>query len=255
METKELAAISIAVGFGLLICLSLFLYHKLSSAIARLKKDVIRHADNTIAQVDALLAIYCDIRPDHGFPPTRGWAASPDFLRHLSQFISTKSPKTIVECGSGVSTLILAACLKKQGKGKLYSLDHNSEFAEKTRQLLNQHDLSDWATVVHAPLKKIEFDAWNGKWYDTSSIPSDLNIDMLVVDGPPENVAKFARYPAVPVFQRQFNTGCIILVDDADREDEQETIDRWKKYNRCLVSIPYLSAEKGIHGFILHDSE
>jgi len=93
MKIETLAVISIAAGFGILICLSLFLYHKLSYAITQLKKDVIRHADNTIAQVDALLAIYCDIRPYHGFPPTRGWAASPDFLRHLSQFVSTKNPE------------------------------------------------------------------------------------------------------------------------------------------------------------------
>ena len=45
----------------------------------------------------------------------------------LSIIFSIK-PDTILELGSGVSTIISAYCLKKIGNGKIISLDHEKEY-------------------------------------------------------------------------------------------------------------------------------
>ena len=222
------------------------LYHKLSFAIDRISKQNDKLADNTISQIESLLALYAELNPIHGLLPTRGWVASPDFLRYLTQFAIERKPKVVVECSSGMSTLVLAASLKRQGHGKVFSLEHDPLFAEKTRQLIDQHELTDWARVIDAPLTSVEVEGWSGDWYDTSGLPADISIDMLVVDGPPADTAPMARFPALPRFAPFMSSTGIVVLDDAVRSDEQQIVERWQKNYGDYHTLSYLKAEKGI---------
>lgn len=227
------------------------MYHKLSLAIDRLGKQSTKQANNVITQIEALLALYAEIRPSHGLPPTRGWAASPDFLRLLTKFVLESHPKSVVECSSGLSTLVLAACLKMRGDGHVFSLEHDPEFAEKTRNLIQLHGLETWATVIDAPLKELSLPGWRGQWYDIAGLPPDVVIDMLVIDGPPHTTAHMARYPALPVMINRMKPGTIVLLDDADRDSEQKAGALWQRDLPNFAVIHGLKAEKGVLGLRL----
>ena len=82
----EIIVLSGVLLVGGLYVVVYLMYHKLSLAISRLAKQTNKQADNVISQIEALLALYAEIRPAHGLPPTRGWAASPDFLRLLTKY-------------------------------------------------------------------------------------------------------------------------------------------------------------------------
>ncbi len=243
LETIALLAAALVGGLYVAACL---IYYKLSWAICRLERQTTNQANNVISQIEALLSLYAEIRPTHGLPPTRGWAASPDFLRLLTRFVSETQPMTVVECSSGLSTLVLAACMRSQGQGHVYSLEHEPEFAAKTRDLIRLHDLGEWATIVDAPLQELSLPNWEGPWYDTTGLPSDIAIDMLVIDGPPQSTAPLARYPALPVLGKRMRPGGIVLLDDADRADERLITAAWKKECPSLSDIPFVSAEKGV---------
>src|SRR5207244_4204311 len=104
-------------------------------------------------------------------------------------------PRIVLECGSGVSTVVCARMLQLGGSGHVYSLEHDATFAEQTRALLSRHGLSNWATVVDASLDQTT----DPPWYSENAIPKEaVNIELFVVDGPPANVAHLARYPALP---------------------------------------------------------
>ena len=60
--------------------------------------------------------------------------------------------REVVECGSGVSTVVLARALREVG-GRLYSLEHDLAWAERTRSLLDDEGLDRFARVVDAPLR------------------------------------------------------------------------------------------------------
>lgn len=173
----------------------------------------------------------------------RGWAGSPDFLLKTAEEALRRKPQTVMECSSGVSTVVLARCLQLNGSGHVYSLENSPEFAVKTRALLEQHGLADWVTVLDAPLVT---KSTQTPWYDESVIPAELMaIDMLVVDGPPASTAPLARYPALPRLYPRMAANCTVMLDDADRSDEVELLRRWQQ-EFSEFEQTHLACEKGL---------
>ncbi|WP_338762122.1 class I SAM-dependent methyltransferase [Massilia sp. METH4] len=187
------------------------------------------HRDNAglFRQLEALQGLYTDLGLSHSLPDTRGWAASPDFLLELTRHAQAEKPRTIVECSSGTSTLVLARCMQINGSGKVYSLEHDAAYARQTRQQLERHGLSAWAEVLDAPLAPQEFSGAIWPWYATDGLPRELEIDMLVIDGPPQATRSLARYPAGPALFGRLSAGAAVFLDDARRPDEQQILRRW----------------------------
>lgn len=159
-----------------------------------------------------------------------GWAITASFLDRLVREIYLREPSLIVECGSGSSTIVAAACLRDLGQGRVVSLDHDEHYAQRTRALLALHDLDEWATVVTAPLRPYTLHGEEWLWYDFDvSAHVDQSIDMLVVDGPPEATRPLARYPAVPLLAFQFADDVFVILDDGDRADEEVIAHRWQE--------------------------
>lgn len=73
-----------------------------------------------------------------------GWAASAEFLAEPHATIISKKPKFIFEIGSGVSTVIQGAALRQLGSGKSFSLEHLSEFQDKTNKKLSEFGVQDF---------------------------------------------------------------------------------------------------------------
>lgn len=179
-------------------------------------------------QLEALLGLYVELDLKKSLPATRGWAASPDFLLQLATHTLCHRPACVVECSSGASTLVLARCLQRLGHGKVYSLEHDPHYAEQTRQLLERHGLSAWAMVLDAPLKPhwIKDEAWH--WYALEALPPALEVDLLVIDGPPAATRPLARYPAGPLLFPMLKPGASVFLDDAARSEEQAILARWQ---------------------------
>jgi predicted O-methyltransferase YrrM len=246
METLALLGFA-ALALLVLLCVAVFAcYHKIRQVHLKAFADqrlAGERLDNLFTQVESLLALYSDLKPAMGLPSTRGWAGSPDFLRHVARVATAQRPVNIVECSSGTSTVVLARVVQLNGVGHVYSLEHQPLWAQKTRDELAPQGLSAFATVLDAPLREHRLGNTMHKWYDTAGLPPQ--IDMLVVDGPPQDTQAQARYPAVPVLLSRLTPGARVLLDDAARADERSTVQRWQK-EFGLVIDQELSAEKGI---------
>ncbi len=177
-------------------------------------------------------------------PPLFGaWAIAPDFGRILLDHLRRR-PAVVVECGSGASTLVIASALAANGRGKLYSLDHDSAFAEQTRSLLADRGLSDRAEVITTPLARQTFETTEVPWYDTKCIPDfpDL-IDLLVIDGPPPT-EPLSRWPALHAFYPQLSPQACVLLDDGRRRSERRTALLWAAAFPDLA-LHWIDTEKG----------
>lgn len=231
-----------------------WVYHRLSGMAQTLRAELREQVDRQFSQIEGLLAMYARQGGLVAYPATRNWAASPDILHAAILHVQQKEPRLVIECSSGVSTLVLANQMRVQGHGRVISLENSAEYADKTRAQLRAHGLQDWAEVVHAPLKRQSFGDWNGEWYDLSVLPIGLKADLLVIDGPPSTTAPLARYPALPALKSLLSEGAAIMLDDAARPDEQLIVLRWLSENAGLVQVRAMSCEKGMAMLIMPSS-
>lgn len=161
------------------------------------------------------------------------WSIAPEFAWWLYQHVVAERPEKIIELGSGTSTLVIAAALKRLGAGRFLSFEHDHVYLEKTRALLQACDLQDHVELLYAPLEKLEFDDQSYRWYD---LPYDLidhmvghkQLDLLLIDGPPAATNRHARYPAMVRLRDYCSESALVLLDDADRAEEQEILARWE---------------------------
>ncbi len=235
-----------AATIGLLL-LCAYILHKVRNMhllVHAMRDDSRQEHAALFRQLEALQGLYVSLGLRRALPVTRGWAASPDFLQELTAHALDQKPKCVVECSSGTSTLVLARCMQINGAGKVYSLEHDPDYARNTRRQLELHGLADWATVIDAPLLAQTFGGREQPWYDYSRLPPGLPIDMVVIDGPPQATSDAARYPAGPILFPRVTPGAAIFLDDAKRPGEQTALQRWAAEFPEL-EITSLPCEKG----------
>lgn len=176
-------------------------------------------------------------------PYTPDWSADPDFICLIVEHALQAKPESIVECSSGLTTLVLARCCQLNRKGKVISLENGDEYAEQTQQQLREFGLEEYAQVIHAPLQSHIIDSNDYEWYSLESFPEVL-IDMLVIDGPPGFIQKHSRYPALPLLFEQLSNQGKVFLDDAARDDEKELVALWLDEYPGL-DHQYLEFERG----------
>ena len=141
-------------------------------------------------ETEALFSTFRFLEIRAPFPPMMGYACYPDYANVIIREILRRKPQVVVELGSGVSTLVSAYCLEKQGTGRTISLDHEEEFASVTRQHLAMHGLDDVATVRNAPIVDVDLNGAKWRWYDPAQLADVQAIDLPIVDGPPASVRR-----------------------------------------------------------------
>ncbi len=166
---------------------------------------------------------------DRPMPSLGGWAATVPTISLLTDTIlHTPSVRTIVECGSGGSTVWSALALARRGTGgHVYSLDHEEVFAAQTREFLAMHEVDALATVLDHPLVPTTVGGATSPWYDVTALADVGEIDLLFVDGPPVTTSDHAREPAYPVFAERLSDGALVVLDDTDRAVERSIVERW----------------------------
>ncbi len=134
--------------------------------------------------------------------------------------------RVVVECGSGVSTVVLARLLRQLGSaGTVTSLEHDAAWAHLVSGFLHREGLDGIATVLHAPL------AGDPPWYAGEVVAAlPLGVDLLVVDGPPafEPGHGARRQPALSRLEDRLQPDATIVVDDVERPGEQAVVADWE---------------------------
>lgn len=104
---------------------------------------------------------------------------------HLYDYVRRHRPREILECGTGVSTLILAqAVLDNEAddgiKGRITSMEESSHWYQLASQLLPECYRSV-VDIVHSPKVEDHYSLFHGVRYE--EIP-ELDYDLVFVDGP-----------------------------------------------------------------------
>jgi predicted O-methyltransferase YrrM len=218
---------------------------EVSDAIHRAQRAAERGATSTqratTREVEAVVQLFQDFTPRAPMPSSGDYALNPTDLLGLLHLIRTRRPRLVLELGSGTSSVWIAYALESTG-GRLVSLDHDPEYAGRTRALLAAHGLTATAEVREAPLTALSIDDKSFQWYDVAAVADLDGIDLLLVDGPPAATGRDARYPALRVIEPKLAATATVVCDDANRRDEQAAVLRWTQ------SIPGLTREPELLG-------
>ncbi|PRY59060.1 class I SAM-dependent methyltransferase [Glycomyces artemisiae] len=196
-------------------------------SIPRMTRRLVREWNRIVyAEVEDLTALYRDIEPDRALPQMHGWSAGADLARYLYCEVAEAGRSSVLECGSGTTTVILAYAFRARGHGRVVSLEHDPRFAAATRRMIEERGLGEWAEVVDAPLADAVVGDAVWPWYDLDAVPEGP-FDLLLVDGPPASVGSEARYPAVPLLLDRLAKDALVVLDDTRRPDERAIGERW----------------------------
>ncbi|MBA3584816.1 MAG: class I SAM-dependent methyltransferase [Gemmatimonadetes bacterium] len=149
------------------------------------------------------------------------WCGRGEFLADcINQAITSRG--AILECGSGLSTILVGAIAKKR-KQKPFALEHLPQWADRVQKCLDRYHVNS-VTLCSTPL--IDYGGFH--WYHTSRESLPGNFGLVICDGPPGGTMG-GRYGLVPVMRGRLTPGCIILLDDALRDEELAVARRWEE--------------------------
>jgi hypothetical protein len=147
------------------------------------------------------------------------WSAGAPFLSAMLDWLPQTSG-AIAECGSGLSTLVLASAASRLGR-RVHSFEHDRDWAACIARDLPAR-LRPSVELNVTPIKSYgEFD-----WYSLEAVRAPTAIGFVVCDGPP-GTTRGGRYGLAPVLRSHLAPGCIVLLDDTQRPSEREILGRW----------------------------
>ena len=107
-----------------------------------------------------------------------------DYLAIYS-YIRKNKPKSILECGTGVSTIVMAHALVENEKegvlGKIISMESIDEYYEMAKKIMPDH-FAPYVDLKLSPLIEDYYSIYRGIRY--RDIPMDREYDFLFIDGP-----------------------------------------------------------------------
>ena len=135
--------------------------------------------------------------------------------------------KSVLEFGSGISTILLSR-FAKEYKFKLVSIESDLNWMGIVKSNIDSKNKN--ITIIHAPIKNLKLDEKKYNWYCIDTIKNHLNddkLDVMIVDGPSGKLNDLARYPALPIMQKYFDDDYSIFLDDIHRLQEKRIAQDW----------------------------
>jgi predicted O-methyltransferase YrrM len=176
----------------------------------------------------------------------RGTVA-PDLANFLVQSVLLRRPERLLECGAGVSTRVLAECLRLVGRGRLVTLEHDRYWVDQVRSALEAARLGDLVDIRLAPLGPVSVEGRELTWYTGVEFRDIGPLDLVLVDGPPgtrpsDPGREAALYALFPLMKR----GSLLFMDDGNRPGEKMAVERWKARYGDAVRTELLDLKKGL---------
>jgi predicted O-methyltransferase YrrM len=148
-----------------------------------------------------------------------GYSAREEYLAAcIDEALRSDGP--ILECGSGISTLLVGHIATKR-RQRYWALEHLPEWAARVRRYLDRYSV-DSVIVCTTPLHAYG----SFSWYKPPLAAMPQSLHLVICDGPP-GATMGGRYGFVPILRERLRPGCVILLDDAEREEERIIATRW----------------------------
>ena len=192
-----------------------------------------------------------EIDIDFGFLPWTRAAMRPSTIIHILNEIFINERRSIIEFGSGISTLYLAWAAKKLN-ARVLSIEENADWSQKVWDLLEQNQLQGSCTVQAVQRCDVTMPGYSCHWYDIDRVKQVIgktHFDLVIVDGPTayQKGWEKARRPAVDLLQGNLTESYAIFLDDAMRPGERQILEAWEASLGLKASLEPVA---GGHAFL-----
>lgn len=172
-------------------------------------------------------------------------AVAPRALAVLCNEVVIHKRRNLLECGCGISTLVLGELLDSLG-GRVTTIDDDENWLSIVREMTSHLNNIDF---IHAPLRQQTVDGASSEWYDRSIVESAIKgrkFDMVFVDGPKAKKKPFARQPSFAMIKEFLDEDFALFLDDADRIAERRIAQQWAENFRCSLNLTGYKADLAI---------
>jgi hypothetical protein len=166
-------------------------------------------------------------------------------LEFLDSRVAQSRPRAILEFGSGVSTVVLAARVASiygEDRLRVFSIDESDTYLHETWQMLDAAGLAESAGLAHRRVRDQVVCGRRTQCYDLD--PDFLTAflqttpDFLLIDGPSGGGNR--RFGTLPLVVDHVARPCTFFLDDALRGDEIAVASLWQKVMGAELGCAHL---------------
>lgn len=189
-----------------------------------IRNDIKNRSYEAIQDEEFLKALINDVIKDpSAMYLFSSWSISPASLYWLYKEIGQGPTTSILEFGSGLSTVVAAKALQGKSHSNITSIESDIEHLKRVAWVLDQLGLSENVNLVHAPITKEQGISWYNRKIVNDALSNNI-FDFAIIDGPPTSTGLNARTPAANMIKKHVRLGGQVLIDDVDRRDESELL-------------------------------
>jgi len=150
---------------------------------------------------------------------------SPDLARLLAGIVLMHRPRSVLEFGSGRSSLVIARALSAVGGGRLTSVENAPEFSRDAWALAGRVMGVDAQQVVSkVRVTLTPAGPFNGYVDAAPALSARAPYDLVLIDGPSGPLGRdWTMFAAI----HHLSHGALVIVDDAARPGERRAVERW----------------------------
>lgn len=137
--------------------------------------------------------------------PYNAWSISPQGMMVIINHILVNDVKTIVEFGTGISTIFLNnLSIKNNLDLKIISVDHDAAWQKKIKEKYNATNVEYITCALNS---KMKFKNEEYTWYDISNLQKieKQKVDFVIIDAPIGNNSLWERAGAFEFFKQELN--------------------------------------------------
>lgn len=187
------------------------------------------------------------------------WSTGPDVLNLLERFIKSCRPSTLLEFGSGLSTVCLARYMAEihgnADRTLVYSVEQDSEYLAQTEGLLAELSLGTKVQLIPAPLIMQKVSGLEARCYGIGRghlvMLRSAQPDLVFIDGPAGEAG--VRLCTLPMALGWLSPKAKFFLDDAFRAEELHAARMWSQLAGVKVNGIYLTDKGLLAGEITKD--
>ncbi len=171
------------------------------------------------------------------------WAGNYSFFYILNRILNDYKPKNILDLGLGESSKFISTYLDN------YLTESKHTIVEQDQSWITSFNdkftLSSRSKIIYCELREKQIKGHNVNYYEGFTGQIKGNFDLYIVDGP-FGSDRYSRYDIVDLVENfSFDKEFIIIMDDSERQGEQDTINDILNILRTKGVIFYVGVYTG----------